>query len=98
MKHMDTEGIKKLADLARIDITQEDAAELKGDFESILAYVDQINEVATEETGGEKVLDHRNILRADEEVHEKGIHTDNILNQAPDTKDGYIKVKRILNQ
>lgn len=93
---METEGVKKLADLARIDITEEDAAELKGDFESILSYVDQIDKVVAKDAGG-GIPNHRNVLRADEEMHDKGVHTDDILDQAPETKDGYIKVKKVLD-
>lgn len=96
MMIMDTNGVKQLADLARIRIDDAEAEALTGEFASILAYMDQINEVTTTGGDAESAGKHRNVLRADEDVHKKGAHTDDLLGQAPDTKEGYVKVKRIL--
>lgn len=90
------EDIKKLSELARIDMTEEEQKEILGDLQEILGYVEQISEVATEE---KKVMpgEHRNIMREDENPHEKGIYTKDILDEMPDTDKGYLKVKKILN-
>jgi len=88
------EEVEHLAKLARIDMTEEEKKELQGDLESILDYIDQIKEV-TEEV--EPVLsDHRNEMREDGEPHEPGLYTDKILKEAPDSKDGYVMVKKVI--
>ena len=88
------EEVEHLAELARIDMTEEEKKELQGDLENILGYVDQIKEVTGEV---EPVLsEHRNIMRADENPHEQGRYTEDILNEAPGKKDGYFVVKKII--
>ena len=87
--------IKKLSQLARIEMDEHEMKELQGDLESILGYVEQIGEVVTEAhepTAGE----HRNIMREDGEPHESGKYTKDILNEMPNVKDGYLETKKIL--
>ena len=46
------EEIKKLADLARIEIGEEEIENLRGEMDSILEYVGQVKSIAgTEEAG-----------------------------------------------
>ena len=59
------EEIQKLADLARIELTDKEKQDLAGDIGSILKYVDQIKE-AGGKAGTARVKDPvRNIMRAD---------------------------------
>lgn len=37
-------------------------------------------------------------MREDAEPHETGIYTKELLNEAPSVKDGYIEVKKIIDQ
>ena len=102
---MNKAEVLKLAQLARIDISDEEAEELAGEFESILNYVSDIkNVVGKAEDKGLKPENFplRNVLRPDENPHESGIYTKRILENAP-ARDGlpaqageYIKVKKIL--
>ena len=87
--------VKKLSELCRIDMTDEEAEKLRGDMESILGYVGEIGSVVAE-TGTPTAPLHRNILREDGEPHESGMHTDVILAGVPDRDGGYVKVKAIL--
>jgi len=92
---MELSDVDKLAELARIEMTKEEKDELLGDMQEILRFVEQISDVATEEKPvgpGE----HRNIMREDANAHESGVHTEDILNEAPKTNDGYVEVKKIL--
>jgi len=92
---MELSDVDKLAELARIEMTKEEKDELLGDMQEILRFVEQIGEVATEE---KKVMpgEHRNVMRDDEKPHEGGMYTEDILNEAPKTNDGYVEVKKIL--
>ncbi len=96
---MDSNEIKKLADLARIDMSEEEMKEVAKDFESILAYVGQVQEVSGEIIDNDKKPEDyfvRNITREDIAEDMSKERTDKILANAPDTQDGFIKVRKIM--
>lgn len=96
---MDSNEIKKLADLARIDMSEEEMKEIAKDFESILAYVGQVQEVSGEIIDNDKKSEDyfvRNITREDVAEDMNKERTDKILANAPDTQDGFIKVRKIM--
>ena len=98
---MQLEEIKKLADLARIDMSEEEMKEIAKDFDSILAYVGQVQEVSSRtvlEEESKKPEDYflHNVMREDVVTNKKGEYTEKILKDAPDTQDGFLKVKQIL--
>lgn len=95
---MKLEEIKKLADLARIDMSQEEMEGMAKDFEPILAYVGQVQE-ASKFTTGEKKDEHyflNNVTREDIAINIRGEYTKEILDEMPETQDGFLKVKKIL--
>lgn len=87
--------IRKYAQLARIGISDDEVVELESEIEGILEYVEQIQEAAGEETEKE-VGDVHNIMREDSNPHKPGKFTQELLDEAPDSQGGYIKVKKIL--
>lgn len=95
---IDLKTIERLAELSRINISQEEKTKFLNDLESILNYVDQIKSVIGEvnmktlEAEDEKV----NVLREDDSFHPPGQFTENLLACAPEKEDKYIKVKKIL--
>lgn len=89
--------VKKLAELARIELTEQEVVKMQGEIESILSYVDTIQKVKLPETPEASVyLDIENVMREDGEPHAPGIFTEMILAQAPKTEGRYIQVKKIL--
>lgn len=99
---MQLEDIKKLANLARIDISEEEMIEIAKDFDPILAYVGQVQEAlkissrqGLDEKRSEDYFLH-NVMREDEVTNNRGEYTDKILADAPDTENGFLKVKQIL--
>lgn len=103
------EEIKKLGFLARIDISEEEMGDFQKDLDSILAYVDMIQkadvgdvaipgEAGSPDANASREPEYlvKNVLREDHDMVPAGTYTDDILAEAPDTKDGYIKVKKIL--
>jgi aspartyl-tRNA(Asn)/glutamyl-tRNA(Gln) amidotransferase subunit C len=91
------EDIKKLAELSRIEVPEEELKELAGDIESILEYISQIQGVASAEIIPE-AGEHRNIMREDGTPHESKKHTETLLKAAPKREEGYVKVKKIISQ
>lgn len=88
------EEIRKLAHLARIDVTDAEVAEYAQDFESILGYVDQLNNVDISSVTSESL--QVNTTRNDELPNPEGLYVEKLLADAPDTQDGYYKMPKIL--
>ncbi len=87
--------IEKLAQLARIELNDQEKISLQKDLESILNYVSELKEAPTAEKK-EEISYLKNVMRDDEEHNLSGEFTDRLLVGAPDRTDNYIKVKKIL--
>jgi len=88
--------VRKLAELARIRIPEDRLPKLAAEFESILAYVNQIEELSV--SGSTKELPVvRNVFREDGEPHEKGAHTEKLAAQFPEREDNYLAVRQIIS-
>jgi aspartyl/glutamyl-tRNA(Asn/Gln) amidotransferase C subunit len=98
---MQLEDIKKLALMARIDMNEDELAGIAKDFDVILAYVGHVQDV-TKLSNIESLHENpdnyflQNAMREDIVTNIKGEYTKNILADAPDTQDGFLKVKQIL--
>ncbi|MEN9649798.1 MAG: hypothetical protein RL094_765 [Candidatus Parcubacteria bacterium] len=92
--------IKKLASLSRMQLSDEEAERYTKEIDSILAYVEQIKDVTADvDTTKDKTPDqypHRNMLR-DDVAAPLDTDRDALVKLAPESQDGYIKVKKILN-
>ncbi|VAW19187.1 hypothetical protein MNBD_BACTEROID05-1045 [hydrothermal vent metagenome] len=92
---IEKKDVEKLAELSRIDISEKEKDMLIKDLDAILEYVSEVHEVAA--GGGEPEAGKlRNVMREDENPHKSGEFTKEIMESAPNTKDGYLKVKKIL--
>lgn len=87
--------IDKLLALARMEIPAEEKEKLRRDIDSILSYVDQLKEVANKAPAQEKQVT-RNVLRSDETLRAPGEYTSDMVKAAPESSDGYVKVKKIM--
>ncbi len=88
------DDIKKLADLARIEVGDKEAESMISEIGPILGYIDQIKNISGEETV--EAADHRNVLREDKVIHTPGEYTEDLLSSAPHREGNYLKVKKIL--
>ncbi len=88
------EDIQSLAGLARIKVDPSEAESLRGEIDSILGYVGQIEKMPSQEGLGDHY--QKNVLRDDVVTNKPGEYTDSILNNAPSVEGKYIKVKKIL--
>ena len=92
---MNIQDVEKLAQLARIDISEGEKEELLKDLQGILGYIDQVQAVSVD-MGEREAGELRNVMREDVNPHEPGVYTEKILASAPATENGYVKVKQIL--
>lgn len=91
---MDTDQVRKLAELARIRVSDEDLERVKGDLASILDYVAALEELDIDAV--EIEYQNTNVMREDDNEIESGTHTHDLMANAPKTRDGYVEVPKIL--
>lgn len=90
------EDVKKLAQLARIEVSSAELESLKNEIDSIVSYVGEVSKAG----GAQEVKAHyalTNVLREDEVRHESGSYTEKLLEAAPESDGGFVKVKQIFN-
>jgi len=88
-----------MAILARIKLADEEAESLTGEFNTILNYVGEVNNVSSNSLEKMQKKDTHisaNKMREDNNPHESGLYTKKILEEAPLKEGNYIKVKKIL--
>ncbi len=99
---MEIKDIEKLAELAKIELTDKEKESLLKDLDSILNYVKQITEVDLPAQAGVPEYKNRNVWREDLPRQGRGepasriFSRDLIIKQFPDSQDGFVKVKKIL--
>lgn len=91
------DDIARLADLARIDLSQEECVKLAPQLDVILDAVARVREVATDDIPPTShPLPLTNVFRADEV--RPSLSQEAALSGAPDTEDGRFRVPQILGE
>ncbi|MBP9715172.1 MAG: Asp-tRNA(Asn)/Glu-tRNA(Gln) amidotransferase subunit GatC [Candidatus Pacebacteria bacterium] len=91
---MEIKDVEALAELSKLELTQEEKEKILSDMEGILAYIKQIEEVDVPEI--DTKYENHNSWREDTFREEKDFSLELIAEQFPDSKDGFVKVKKIL--
>lgn len=92
-----TEELQHIAHLARLEYTPEALEALRGDFENIFGYIDQLNEVqAVEGRQSAEASSVKNVLRDDETTIKNGEYTEALLDAAPKRRGNFVEVKKII--
>ncbi len=96
MAHLSPADILKLAELSKIQLTQEEVTLFSNELEAILSYIDQLSEVDTSGLAPTiQVNGLSNAMREDKVIDYK-VSQSALLKNAPALKDTYIQVKRVL--
>lgn len=89
------DDIRHVARLARLSLTEDELRSFENDLNSILRYVEQLQQVDTE---GVEPTSHavrlENVMREDQV--EPSLPVDEALANAPDRSDDYFRVPRVL--
>jgi len=94
---MERHDIEKLAELSRLQLSEAEIEQYHKQLDEILEYVSHIQEASADVPElTPKDVPVANVMREDGEAHEPGVYTDALLSEAPNTQDGYVKVKKIL--
>ena len=93
-----TDEVLKIAKLARLELNKREVEKMQKDLSAILEYFNLLKKapkfVKSKTTS--KFLQSGNATRKDEVIENPASLANNLVQQAPDKKDGYVKVKAIL--
>jgi aspartyl-tRNA(Asn)/glutamyl-tRNA(Gln) amidotransferase subunit C len=90
------EDILNLADLARIELSDDEAEAMVEDIGGILAYVAEVQAAAVSLNDEVDLSGAINALREDSEAHPAGLYTEALLAELPARQGFFAKVKKIL--
>lgn len=97
MPSIGRDDVARLADLARIQLTEEEIDRFAGEFDSIMDAVASVSEVATEDVPATShPIAMTNVFR--EDVVTETLTQEEALAGAPDAQDGRFAVPQILGE
>ncbi|QMU57186.1 MAG: Asp-tRNA(Asn)/Glu-tRNA(Gln) amidotransferase subunit GatC [Boseongicola sp.] len=92
---IDTETARRVAKLARIKVEDADLPALADDFNRILGFVEQLNEVDVEGVEPMTSVTPMRLKRRVDEVTDGG-QQDKVLANAPDAREGFFAVPKVV--
>jgi len=93
---IDRELVRKVANLARLELTADEEAKFTTQLGSILDYVEQLNELdVTNVQPTTRAIDVSNVTR--EDILQPYPERNEILNSAPQQEGDFFRVPKILN-
>ncbi|HEY9763147.1 MAG TPA: Asp-tRNA(Asn)/Glu-tRNA(Gln) amidotransferase subunit GatC [Trichocoleus sp.] len=93
---IDLDQVRKVALLARLELSPEEEQQFTGQLSSILEYVEQLSELDTQNVEPTtRAIELNNITRPDQLKPFEG--REDILSIAPEREDDYFKVPKILD-
>lgn len=96
MSKIGTTQVERIARLARIHLTPEEVAKMSAELGTIVEFVEQLQSIdVTDVAPTDQVTGLVDVWREDEVIPYGD--RDALLKNAPQSKDGYIVVKRVLN-
>ena len=97
MSRISKEQVKKVAELARIDLNEDEIDHHSFQLEKILDYINQLEKIDTENIPcTTRAIEVVNVVRDD--INEKFDETDQILDLAPSREDDFFKVPKIIKE
>jgi len=92
---VDIATVKRVARLARIAVTDEEAERLRGDLNAILGFVEQLNEVDI--SGVEPMTSVQPMeMKKREDIVTDGYYPEKIVANAPAAVDGFFVVPKVV--
>lgn len=92
---IDLDKVRHIAKLARIAISEAEAEKMKGELNSILDWVEQLNDVDTDGVTPMTSAVETTLYQRPDEVTEGG-KAEAVLRNAPDAQDGFFTVPKVV--
>lgn len=90
------EDVEWVAQLAQLELTDEEKSKYADQLSATLSYVDELQEVDTQDVvENMQITDLANAM-AEDEVKPSSISREEFLKRAPDSEKGMIKVRKVL--
>ncbi len=92
---MNTDQVQKLAELARLDVPENELAQVAGELGNILGFIDEIQKV---DIGAEESRDlsRVNVFRDDIVAPLEPVH--DLIDVAPMHQDHFVKVPKVIGE
>jgi aspartyl-tRNA(Asn)/glutamyl-tRNA(Gln) amidotransferase subunit C len=95
-KKLSTEDVSKLAKLARLKLSDQEKEKYASELSNILDYVELLSKVDVKDLKPtHQVTGLKNVTREDE-IIDYGYDVKSLMDNVKESKDGYIKVKRMI--
>lgn len=92
---IDIETARRVAKLARIRVEEADLPALAGEFNTILGFIEQLNEVDVSDVEPMTSVTPMRLKRREDVVTEGGMQ-ERILKNAPDAREGFFAVPKVV--
>ena len=92
---VDIATVKKIASLARIAITEEEAARIAPELDNIRGWIEQLGEVDTSEVAPMTAVIPNHLRLRDDVVTDGGVR-DAVLSNAPQAEHGFFTVPKVI--
>ena len=92
---IDISTARKVAHLARIAVKEADLPTLAGELSAVLAFMEQLNEVDVEGVEPMTSVTPMRLRRREDVVTDGGMQ-DKILSNAPDAREGFFAVPKVV--
>ena len=97
MKRISSDEVKKVAQLARLQLNEGEIQEHAEQLEKILDYINQLEKINTENIPcTTRAIEVVNVLRKDEKKNYE--NSDELLHLAPSSENKFFKVPKIINE
>ena len=92
---VDIDTVKRVARLARIAVTDEDAGRMTSELNAILGFVEQLNEVDVEGVEAMTSVTPMQLRRREDKITDGG-YPDKIVKNAPLSEDNFFMVPKVV--
>ena len=97
MKQISSDEVKKVAQLARLELNESEINQHAEQLEKILEYIKQLEKINTENVPcTTRAIEVVNVLRKDEKKNYE--NSEEILDLAPSRENKFFKVPKIINE
>ena len=97
MKRISSDEVKKVAQLARLELNENEINQHAEQLEKILEYIRQLEKINTEDVPcTTRAIEVVNVLRKDEKRNYE--NSEEILDLAPSRENKFFKVPKIINE
>jgi aspartyl-tRNA(Asn)/glutamyl-tRNA(Gln) amidotransferase subunit C len=94
---LELETVEHIAALARVGLTPEEMERMRDQLSAVLDHISMLQEVNTDDIlPTAQVIQQQNVMRDD--VVRPSLPREQVLLNAPDQEDGYLRVNAVLDQ